>query len=84
MCCSAIHSTCTAHCSTNLAWLTRRAPFGKASLIDTELTVNFAEETTRRDVVTVIATRPLTRDESWTVMEHASLTVFHNGLPVNA
>ena len=73
-----------AHCSTNLAWLTRRAPFGKASLIDTELTVDFAKETTPRDVVTVIATRPLTHDESWTVMERASLTVFHDGLPVNA
>jgi len=72
-----------AHCSNNLAWLTRKAPFGKASLIDAELTVDFSKETTPRDVVTVIATRPLTRDESWTVMDAASLTVFQNGLPVD-
>jgi glutamine amidotransferase len=70
------------YCSTDLTWLTRRAPFGEASLIDDELTVDFAKETTPRDVVTVIATRPLTLHEPWQVMAPASLVVFREGLPV--
>ncbi len=70
------------HCSTHLAWLTRRAPFGPASLIDKEMTVDFAKETTARDVVTVIATKPLTHDESWQVMERGSSVIFRDGEPV--
>lgn len=70
------------HCSTALTWLTRRAPFGEATLIDTELTVDFAKETTPRDVVTVIATRPLTENEPWRVMSRGSMVVFCDGLPV--
>ena len=72
------------YCSTNLTWLTRRAPFGEARLIDIELTVDFAKETTPRDIVTVIATKPLTDHEPWTTMAPGSLTVFRDGLPVTA
>ncbi|MBK1659356.1 class II glutamine amidotransferase [Paracraurococcus ruber] len=67
------------HCSNRLAWLTRRAPFGPATLVDEDLTVDFARETTPGDVVTVVATRPLTRDEAWTVMEPGSCVVFRQG-----
>ncbi|GBF26286.1 putative glutamine amidotransferase YafJ [bacterium MnTg02] len=70
------------YCSTELTWLTRRAPFGKARLIDTELTVDFSKETTPRDIVTVIATRPLTHDEPWQVMTRGTLVSFRGGLPV--
>jgi glutamine amidotransferase len=45
--------------------LTRRAPFGNASLIDAEMAVDFQKETTCNDIVTVIATQPLTDDEKW-------------------
>lgn len=72
------------YCSTDLSWLTRRAPFGEASLIDAELTVDFAHETTPKDVVTVIATRPLTLNEPWQVMARGSMVVFRNGLRVAA
>lgn len=58
-----------AYCSNNLHWLTRRAPFGKASLIDAEVAVDFHEETTDKDIVTVIATKPLTDDEKWNKMD---------------
>ena len=58
-----------AFCSNNLHWITRRAPFGKAKLIDEELTVDFQQETTPDDVVTVIATQPLTNDEAWHKMQ---------------
>ena len=74
------------YCGTKLAWITRRAPFGPATLVDEDLTVNFAEQTTPDDVVTVVATRPLTRDEAWTRMAPRSLAVFRGGesVPVRA
>jgi len=56
-------------CSTNLHWITRRSPFGNANLIDAEMQVNFKEETTPNDVVTIIATRPLTDNEDWHKMQ---------------
>jgi len=69
------------YCSTKLAFLTRRAPFGPATLLDREMVVDFSEVTTPKDVVTVIATRPLTADENWTVIEPGTVTVFQDGLP---
>jgi glutamine amidotransferase len=80
MLCDARYLYC--HCSTDLTWLTRRAPFGKASLIDTELTIDFAKKTTPRDIVTVVTTRALTRHEPWQGMARGSMTVFRDGLPV--
>jgi glutamine amidotransferase len=71
-----------AFCGTRLAWLTRRAPFGPATLLDEDLTVDFAAETTPRDVVTVVATRPLTRDEAWAAMAPGEFAVFRRGEPV--
>lgn len=71
-----------AYCSTDLCWITRRAPFGPASLIDDDMIVDFAEETTPNDVVTVIATRPLTDNETWTIMKPGDATVFEDGLVV--
>ncbi len=68
-----------AHCGNHLSWIMRRAPFGEASLIDTEMTVDFAKETTPNDVVTIIATRPLTNNENWVVMQPGSLSVFDQG-----
>lgn len=68
-----------AYCSTQLHWLTRRAPFGEARLLDAELQVDFSQVTTPRDVVTVIATRPLTCDEAWTAIAPGSLVVFDEG-----
>lgn len=60
-----------AHCSTRLYYLTRQAPFATAHLVDDDLSVDFSELTTSNDRVTVIATQPLTDNESWT---HSSLT----------
>ncbi len=70
------------HCSTHLAWLTRCAPFGAATLIDEDMNVDFSRETTPDDVVTVIATRPLTRDEAWIVMKPGDMVVFRDGRTV--
>lgn len=68
-----------AHCSNKLQWITRRAPFGEARLKDVAITVDFAAETTPNDVVTVLATEPLTVGEAWTEMEPGELIVFNEG-----
>ena len=54
------------YCSTKLVHITRRAPFGPARLKDVDVIVDFQAETTPNDVVTVIATEPLTENETWT------------------
>ncbi len=66
-------------CSTNLYWITRQAPFGIAQLKDDDLKVNFVEETTPDDVVSVIATQPLTENEVWNPMKPGELLVFQHG-----
>lgn len=66
-------------CSTKLHWITRRAPFKKATLSDEDIIVDFKEVTTDKDVVTVIATQPLTQDEHWQQMEEGELCVFDGG-----
>ena len=68
-----------ARCSNHLSWITRRAPFGVAHLKDTELVVDFAEETTPNDVVTVVATRPLTENERWNILSPGDFVVFDGG-----
>ncbi len=71
-----------AYCANSMCWLTRRHPFGKAHLIDTGQVVDFSLETTEKDIVSVIASRPLTDNESWNVMEKGEFRIFRNGLPV--
>jgi Predicted glutamine amidotransferase len=71
-----------AYCGNYLSWLTRRAPFGQARLIDAEVVVDFQHETTPEDIVTVIATQPLTHNEVWHTMTPGTLIIFYDGLPV--
>jgi glutamine amidotransferase len=71
-----------AYCSTKLTWITRHAPFGEASLRDTELVVDFFNETQPTDVVTVIATIPLTDNETWTPLKEGELMLFCDGDPI--
>ncbi len=67
------------YCSTKLAHITRRAPFGQAELSDAEMTVNFVEHTTPNDIVSVVATEPLTHNEAWQRMAPGELLVWHGG-----
>jgi glutamine amidotransferase len=53
--------------------------FGPATLIDEDLTVDFAKETTSSDVVTIVATRPLTRNEAWSAIPKGTLAVLRDG-----
>ncbi|CAN5340286.1 class II glutamine amidotransferase [soil metagenome] len=68
-----------AHCSTKLWYLERRHPFQAAHLQDEDVTVDFAQVTTRNDRVAVVVTEPLTVDERWTAFESGQLEVFVDG-----
>ncbi len=68
-----------AHCSTRLAWVERRPPFGRARLADDDVSVAFARLTTPDDRVAVIATEPLTSDETWRTFAPGELRVFAGG-----
>ncbi|WP_299183244.1 class II glutamine amidotransferase [uncultured Neptuniibacter sp.] len=70
-----------AFCGSKLSWITRKAPFGEASLTDCEMTVDFVKETTPEDIVTVIATVPLTENEEWVSLKPGELVTFVQGLP---
>ncbi len=67
------------YCATHLHYLTRRSPFNAATLKDVDWRINFAEETGKQDVVTVIATQPLTLDEPWVKMSAGEWALFHHG-----
>jgi glutamine amidotransferase len=70
-----------AHCSTNLHYIIRQAPFGAAHLVDDDITVDFSDLTTPNDRVAIIATEPLTDNERWTKMEPGELLIFQDGRP---
>jgi predicted glutamine amidotransferase len=67
------------YCTNSLSYITRRAPFGEAKLIDTDVVIDFKKETTPNDVVTVIATRPLTDNEEWRVLKPGEWRLFSLG-----
>lgn len=71
-----------AHCSTKLCYIVRQAPFAAAHLIDEDITVDFQELTTVNDRVAVIATTPLTDNETWTPLQPGELLVFQDGKPI--
>lgn len=71
------------HCSTNLTYVVRQYPFSNAHLIDCDLQVDFGTVTHANDRVAVIATTPLTDNETWTPYEQGSFLVFQDGKPIN-
>ena len=68
-----------AHASTLLYYIIRQAPFGEAHLIDNDVAVDFAAVTTPNDRVAVIATQPLTANETWTQLAVNELVAFRDG-----
>jgi predicted glutamine amidotransferase len=68
-----------ARCATKLHYIIRKAPFKEAVLADEDVTVNFAEVTTPKDRVAVVATAPLTRNEEWTHGKPGEMWVFRGG-----
>ena len=71
-----------AHCSTQLHYVVRQAPFAAAHLIDEDITVDFSELTTPSDRVAVVVTTPLTDNEVWTAIPPGRIVVFSEGAPV--
>lgn len=70
------------HCSTNLFYIIRKHPFTKAKLLDADLEVDFGDVTTPKDVVALIATTPLTTDETWTQYQKGEFLTFIDGIPI--
>ncbi|HEV7733618.1 MAG TPA: class II glutamine amidotransferase [Candidatus Binatia bacterium] len=68
-----------ARCGDNLCHIVRRAPLGRATLIDGEVTVDFAQILRDGGTVAVTATTPLTRDEEWVTATPGTLWVFRDG-----
>lgn len=71
-----------AHCSTKLQYIVRQHPFAQARLQDEDLTVDFTQHTGPHDRVALIATEPLTSNETWTRMQPGELKVFVDGQPL--
>lgn len=72
------------YATTLLFYVTRRAPFGLATLIDAEvdtdnLTIDFAQVNNSDDVITIIATTPLTSDEDWQQLAINECVIFAEG-----
>jgi predicted glutamine amidotransferase len=65
--------------TSRLHWLTRRAPFCKATLADPPLQVDFSALTTANDVVTILSTEPLTTDEQWQPFQAGESLLFLAG-----
>lgn len=70
-----------ARCGDSLHSIVREAPFGPATLVDAEVRVHFGEILSMAADAkqAVVATAPLTRDETWTKMEPGSLLVMSAG-----
>lgn len=68
-----------AYGGTRLHRLTRRAPFRSATLADDDLSVDFSQLTQPQDVVTIISTEPLTRDEPWLALQRGEALLLRRG-----
>lgn len=68
-----------AHCSTNLHYVTRKAPFGLAQRVDDDGVIDFNDYAKEGDKITIVSTFPLTKNEKWTKMEHGGLVFFKDG-----
>jgi glutamine amidotransferase len=71
------------HCSTKLHYIVRQFPFTTARLSDEDVSIDFAEVTTPKDRVAVIATEPLTNNETWEAIAPGEFNVFVDGMLVS-
>jgi len=68
-----------AHRSTELHYIIRQAPFAVAHLKDEDVSVDFSEVTTPDDRVALIATLPLTDNETWLPLPVDRVAMFSEG-----
>lgn len=67
------------YANTILFHITRQSPFGSATLIDTDVMIDFAKVNDNDDVITILATTPLTSDEDWQQLAVNECVIFENG-----
>lgn len=67
------------HRSTDLHYIVRQAPFDVAHLKDQDVAIDFSEVTTPNDRVAIIATLPLTDNETWTPLPVDRVAMFVDG-----
>ncbi|ACE84461.1 class II glutamine amidotransferase [Cellvibrio japonicus] len=70
------------HCSTHLAYVERRYPFTRVTLVDSETSLDLSAHNSPADQMIVIATKPLTRDETWTCYQPGESLLFRAGSAV--
>jgi predicted glutamine amidotransferase len=70
------------HCSTRLHSLTRRHPFPTARLVDRDMTLDLGPLNARGDVMTLLATEPLTVNEPWEALQTGEFRVYVEGRQV--
>lgn len=71
-----------AYAGSLLFYLTRKAPFGEAKLTDQDLSIDFSQFTTEKDRITILATIPITANETWQQLAVSECQVFQNGEPI--
>ena len=71
-----------AHASTRLLWLQRAHPFRTAHLVDHDLALDLSVANGPDDRMVLVATEPLTRNETWQPFAEGELKVFVAGEPV--
>ena len=67
------------HCSSKLFVLERRHPFPTARLVDCDMSLDLSAFNRRDDRMVVVATAPLTADESWQPMATGESRLFVDG-----
>jgi glutamine amidotransferase len=70
------------HCSTHLHQVTRHHPFPKARLVDCDMSLDLGPLNAEGDVMTLLATEPLTIDEPWQTLRTGEFRVYVDGQEV--
>ncbi|XID74323.1 class II glutamine amidotransferase [Alkanindiges sp. WGS2144] len=67
------------YATTNLHWIVRQWPFQHAHLVDMDVEIDFSQVTKPEDRVAVVATAPLTDNETWHQFQPGELIWFQDG-----
>jgi len=67
------------YCSTTLAYVERQYPFTTVTLVDKNVSLDLSKHNTQQDKMIVVATKPLTTNESWKVYQHGESIMFSEG-----
>jgi len=67
------------YCSTALAYVERKYPFTTVTLVDKNVSLDLSKHNTQQDKMIVVATKPLTKNESWKVYQHGESRMFKEG-----